>query len=800
MGRLSRVRQTVRSGNIKDQQGRTAAAAKFTGEKPSALLYLGVSMVALLKDLLDFVGVGSLPAIGTVVTLCFTFLIWMLLSLFDRSSQHTRSNMHLMRGLVVIGFGLVEAVGFGLNFLPIETTMVIVLYQLVNHAWKEEEKKAKKEGRPSKMQLRRERSEEARQARAEERAAQQETVTSPMSAISQTPPLSRPPMMAGQGMAPSQPQRTMSDMHLPQDAVVSREQPGTGGVIASSPRVMNVPQMSQEWNPNGGVPPPMTPEYGVPQSEVPSWDPNSGTPPSMTSKYMVQPSFSGAYAPPVPAPSPIEAANPSEQSWPGKDLGFPPPLTPEFGIPPPLPVATLGNVSAMKERTLETSELLNKKEASKKFLAEERKKLAEEIREQRNRLSTMNTAIESAIVSLESAAGESGDKQFGQLLELQSIEASAIANRVSRSSELSKQDVQGEQENISQLIANSEGIGLIKARLKEHYEKADAIAKEKFENMQKTVEHTALRNGAFFVHTIQEREGLRHNELSNVANETTYEDDVDVLLSLEPTISASSIFSGRSKEGNVSGLWSDTGGFLIGGGDIRYADRNDLDSKSVGIKERTVAKGYEKQSIADIDKAVSKRGESETMITRDRGTREAGTTYNEFIVENPKIFGYFQPVGVEEDELYADGKYWAGDVSTKYDYEELAHIKKKLEKFQADPTLVSEYTRETPELYQEKLNKFQQKIDRYKERFGQMKSRGNPLYIMTPDRQVYEYEGINEDGSVKVGIQLTPEEVATGRAGLSVEKRKEIGEKILEKRLFKQQETHEEARKIIDRL
>lgn len=99
-------------------------------------------MVALLKDLLDFVGVGSLPAIGTVVTICFTFLIWMLLSLFDRSSQYTRSNMHLTRGLVVIGFGLVEAIGFGLNFLPIETAMVIVLYQMAKRAWRTGQKSA----------------------------------------------------------------------------------------------------------------------------------------------------------------------------------------------------------------------------------------------------------------------------------------------------------------------------------------------------------------------------------------------------------------------------------------------------------------------------------------------------------------------------------------------------------------------------------------------------------------------------------------------------------------------------------
>lgn len=131
-------------------------------------------MIALLKDLLDFAGVGSLPGIGTVVTLCFTFLIWILLALFDRSSRHTRKNMALVRGLIVIAFGLIEGIGFGLNFLPLETLMVIVLYQLARHAWKEEQIRAEGEQRLSAEQARAERREETRQARAEGERLQEE--------------------------------------------------------------------------------------------------------------------------------------------------------------------------------------------------------------------------------------------------------------------------------------------------------------------------------------------------------------------------------------------------------------------------------------------------------------------------------------------------------------------------------------------------------------------------------------------------------------------------------------------------
>src|SRR3972149_2986775 len=58
--RAQRARRAIR---------KVAPKMKFTGEKPSAMLYLGVAMVALLKDLVDFVGVGSLPGVGTVVTI-----------------------------------------------------------------------------------------------------------------------------------------------------------------------------------------------------------------------------------------------------------------------------------------------------------------------------------------------------------------------------------------------------------------------------------------------------------------------------------------------------------------------------------------------------------------------------------------------------------------------------------------------------------------------------------------------------------------------------------------------------------
>ncbi len=117
----------------------TSHSGQFTGVQPSFLLYLGMASIALLKDLLDLVVIGSLPGVGTVVTLCFSFLIWMLMALFDRSGG--KSNNKMVRNAILVCISFVEALGFGLNFLPIETLSIAALYALAKKAARKEEKR-----------------------------------------------------------------------------------------------------------------------------------------------------------------------------------------------------------------------------------------------------------------------------------------------------------------------------------------------------------------------------------------------------------------------------------------------------------------------------------------------------------------------------------------------------------------------------------------------------------------------------------------------------------------------------------
>lgn len=111
---------------------RQAGKQKFSGEKPSTTLYLGVGAIALFKDLLDLL-IGFLAGVVTVISFCITFLIWMLLFLFDRSGGG--ANKQMVRGLILTSVALFEGVGIGFNYLPVEMLSVALLYVLAQRAY-----------------------------------------------------------------------------------------------------------------------------------------------------------------------------------------------------------------------------------------------------------------------------------------------------------------------------------------------------------------------------------------------------------------------------------------------------------------------------------------------------------------------------------------------------------------------------------------------------------------------------------------------------------------------------------------
>lgn len=86
--------------------------------------------LAIIKDILDYAGIGSLPAIGTIVTFIVSFTIGMIMFITG-SAKRKRETTSLLKsryGSLVAGT-IVEMI-FGINFLPIETLLVIVVFYL----------------------------------------------------------------------------------------------------------------------------------------------------------------------------------------------------------------------------------------------------------------------------------------------------------------------------------------------------------------------------------------------------------------------------------------------------------------------------------------------------------------------------------------------------------------------------------------------------------------------------------------------------------------------------------------------
>ena len=82
---------------------------------------------ALLKDISDYVGIGSLPAIGTVITICCSIFIGFMM-LLGGSTGKRRTAQKVMRKFLVLSGGTLIELLFGINFLPIETLTILVIY------------------------------------------------------------------------------------------------------------------------------------------------------------------------------------------------------------------------------------------------------------------------------------------------------------------------------------------------------------------------------------------------------------------------------------------------------------------------------------------------------------------------------------------------------------------------------------------------------------------------------------------------------------------------------------------------
>ena len=120
-------RQKIRRTDIKKAEDEAEEAER---NKPSLLFYMPAFVLAIMKDLLDLIGVGSIPAIGTVVTILFSIAIFICLILVKANGSVANSRFVIRRLIIFLCVMCIEAFFFVLNFLPIETLTVLVIFLL----------------------------------------------------------------------------------------------------------------------------------------------------------------------------------------------------------------------------------------------------------------------------------------------------------------------------------------------------------------------------------------------------------------------------------------------------------------------------------------------------------------------------------------------------------------------------------------------------------------------------------------------------------------------------------------------
>lgn len=148
------------------------------------------------------------------------------------------------------------------------------------------------------------------------------------------------------------------------------------------------------------------------------------------------------------------------------------------------------------------------------------------------------------------------------------------------------------------------------------------------------VKNICLENNCFLVHSIHPTFIPGNNSL--LEQGTTWQEKAKILLSLEPTLSASSVHEGD--DGNHN-LWAKMG-VILGGGKLQSADMGDIGSKAIGVKERIVHNDSASSIKQRIQEAITQRGSH---------------SYNEFVIQDPEVAGFFICLD-ESDNPYDDPK------------------------------------------------------------------------------------------------------------------------------------------------
>jgi len=415
---------------------------------------------------------------------------------------------------------------------------------------------------------------------------------------------------------------------------------------------------------------------------------------------------------------------------------------------------------------------LTDKEFSKKVLQKERSSLARTIIEERKKHYDKIADIKNKIINLEKELSISTDnlrvqeKKYDDLCTTRNIEVNKFIQKIKKpiaqilnisfsddkrfNADIKKnhsemdiiklklKNLHDEIESLKNIIKFDTTREKIKTMISRHYEKAEKMSKIWFNLQQKEVKNTMIRNDVFFVHSICHSSAYRLMHI-RTSRHISLEDDLDTILILEPSISTSSIGYHSKKEKKLfNGDWDNQGsiGVIIGDGNINFGFINDMCSIPTKIKQRK--QHYDNtglDSFENIDKTIE--------------LSKQNSRYDEIVIDNAKIFGFYKKVCYDEN--------------------------KELKLF---------------------------KNDLAKEVQSQMdiaKKRGIRCFVLTPDNRFFEFVSC-DNKTIDIGVEILPQDIINEPCGMTANERLKIGETFIEKPIFRDINYFHEARQILANL
>lgn len=342
--------------------------------------------------------------------------------------------------------------------------------------------------------------------------------------------------------------------------------------------------------------------------------------------------------------------------------------------------------STLREREFETPKQLSEREASKALLAQERSELAQQIRaeriENRNNIARLTVELEALRYEHSMTSEDVAQRQqkLQELMAHRAEYATTFAGRIRKLGEnmglstyLSELDenvateeenmklaeerataLAEEKETLEQLITSDRVARSIQEWLSEHYTRAGEVSQAEYERQQRTVEQVTMRNNAFILHALAtvSREWRPHSN-SPVNQDATLEDEMDILISLEPAISTSSV---RQNSPEVRLFWDRQYGVILGGGDVESARGADATNPK-GIKDRP---------------AMGNRPSSNTI---DAEVQRVSDSYNEIVVNNARVSGVFHKVSATPSREGVPTLLYVVDIDSFKKAMDIAHVR-----------------------------------------------------------------------------------------------------------------------------